>query len=391
MIEDTVLKGNIEFLNLGDILQLLGGNGSSGILRIISPYAPEPALVYFDKGNPVNASSGSLSGLDALYSLFGWTEGDFEFTRMEVSSERVITKGRMGIILDGLKLLDDGHIERLGTVSHDTRTAKYTDAEASDPPVIWGPLVDYMYVVDEEEFYDGETLLEEGKHGNWIWVILEGVVNIVKNTPSGAVTLLELGTGSFVGSVASFLVRNHSRTYSAKAIGNVQVGVLDSQRLAQEYSKMSYELKAFTMSIDRRLRVLLNRVVEYSGSESELEEFLTNKKKVIEQGDEEERLFRVQQGKASVVQQTENGYIPLLHLYRDDFFGCIPFLNIGHEPESASVLASKDLKIMTLNPDVLQKECDSISTTFKNILENVATCISSTTRVLNKQHTKLMK
>jgi hypothetical protein len=70
-------------------------------------------------------------------------------------------------------------------------------------------------------------------------------------------------------------------------------------------------------------------------------------------------------------------------LYRDDFFGHIPFLNIGHEPESASVLASKDLKILTLNSELLQKEMDTISITFKNILENVATAISSMTRVLN--------
>ena len=390
MNDETVLKGNIEFLSLGDILQLLGGNGSSGILRIMSPHALEPALVYFEKGNPVNASCGSLSGLDALYALFGWIEGDFEFSEMEIQSERIITKGRMGIILDGLKLLDDGHIERLGTVAPG-HTAKDADAEESDSPVIWGPLVDYMCVVDEEGFYDGETLLEEGKHGNWIWVILEGAVNILKDTPSGPTPVIQLGSVSFVGSVASFLVRNHSRTYSAKAVGDVQVGVLDSQRLAQEYSKMSYELKAFTMSIDKRLRSLMERVVEYSGSSTELDDYLADKKKVIEQGEDEKRLFRVQQGKASVIQQSENGYIPLLHLYRDDFFGCMPFLNIGHEPESASVLASKDLKILTLNPEVLQKECDTISTTFKNILENLATCISSTTRVLNKQHKKLMK
>jgi CRP-like cAMP-binding protein len=391
MANETILRGNIEFLNLGDILQLLGGNGSSGILRIMSPHASEPALVYFERGNPVNASCGPLSGLDALYSLFGWTEGDFEFTEMETHSERVITKGRMGIILDGLKMLDDGHIERLGQVSPDTRTAKFSDAEASDPPVIWGPLVDYMHVVDEETFYNGELLIEEGKYGNWMWVILEGVVNILKESPTGPMTVIQLGNGSFVGSVASFLIRNHSRTYSAKAFGNVQVGVLDSQRLSQEYAKMSYELKAFTMSIDKRLRSLMNRVVEYSGSQAELDDYLADKKKVVEQGDDEKRLFRVQQGKASVVHQSENGILPLLHLYRDDFFGYIPFLNMGHEPEFASVLASKDLKILTLNPEALQKECDGMSTTFKNILENVATCISSTTRVLSKQHQKLVK
>ncbi|MFC1875895.1 cyclic nucleotide-binding domain-containing protein [Thermodesulfobacteriota bacterium] len=388
-MKEDILQGNIKFLNLGDLMQLLGGNGSSGILRIMSPYAPEPGIIYFDNGNPINASCGMLSGLDALYSLFGWTDGEFEFTNTSVTSERVITKGRMGIILDGLKMLDEGRTERLGPVSMESRTAKYSDVGAA-LPVIWGPLVDYMYVVDEEEFHDGDAILQEGRHGNWVWVVLEGVIDIIKETASGPLTLYQIGNGSFVGSVSSFLVRNHSRMYSAKAVGDVQLGVLDSQRLAQEYSKMSYEFKAFVMSLDRRLRHVTDRVVEYSTKQIDLDDYLRYRQKVVEQGDDEKRLFRVQHGKASLVQKTDDGFVPLAHLERDDFFGYIPFLDLGHEPEFASVLASKDLKIQTLNPDILQQEYDNISTTFKNFIDNIATCTHSLTKVLNNRQKELM-
>jgi CRP-like cAMP-binding protein len=388
-MKEDILQGNIEFLNLGDLMQLLGGNGSSGVLRIMSQYAPEPGMIYFENGNPINATNGKLSGLDALYSLFGWTDGDFEFTSTNVTSERVITKGRMGIILDGLKMLDEGQIERLGPVSMDSRTAKYSEADAA-LPVIWGPLIDYMYVVDEEEFHGGDTILQEGRHGNWVWVVLEGVIDIIKETTSGPLTLFQIGNGSFVGTVSSFLVRNHSRTYSAKAVGDVQLGVLDSQRLAQEYSKMSYEFKAFVMSLDRRLRHVTDRVVEFSTKQIDIDDYLKYRQKVIEQGDDEKRLFRVQHGKASLVQKTEDGFVPLAHLERDDFFGHIPFIDLGHEPEYASVLASKDLKIQTLNPDIIQQEYDNISTTFKNIVDNIATCTHSLTKVLNNRQKELM-
>jgi len=389
MNDDNILRGNIEFLNLGDLMQLLGGNGSTGILRIMSPYAPEPGMIYFENGNPVNASNGTLSGLEALYSLFGWTDGAFEFTPTSISSERVITKGRMGIILDGLKMLDDGQVERLGPVSPDSRTAKLTDADAA-LPVVWGPLVDYMYVVDEEEFYDGDAILEQGRHGNWVWVVLEGVINIVKETDSGPLTLYQIGNGSFVGSVASFLIRNHSRTYSAMAMGDVQLGVLDSQLLAQEYSKMSYEFKAFVMSLDKRLRHLTDRAVEYASKKIDVEDYLKYRKKVIEQGEEENRLFRIQQGRVSLVQKTDFGFVPLAKLERDDFFGYLPFLDLGHEPRFASALASNELKIQTLNPDIIQQEYDNISTTFKNIIENNATCIHSMTKVLHKHQKELI-
>ncbi len=242
MDDQVILAGNLNFLNLGDIMQLLGGNGSSGTLRLLSKYAPGPGYIYFENGNPINASNGKLVGLEALYTLFGWTEGDFEFTRERFPNERLITKSRMGIILDGLRKLDDGQIEKLGPttiVAH----ADGATAGTGGIPILRGPLVDYMYIVDEEDFYEGDAIVEEGKHGSWIWVILEGIVEITKESATGPLPIVQIGDGSFVGSMASFLVQDNTRNATAVAMGNVQLGVLDSQRLAQEYSRMSHEFQ----------------------------------------------------------------------------------------------------------------------------------------------------
>ena len=92
MATSVVFAGDLSFLNLGELLQLLGTSGGSGILRIISKHAPEPGLIYVEKGNPINASIGSQSGLDAIYPLFGWTEGQFEFVREDVTCDKTITK-----------------------------------------------------------------------------------------------------------------------------------------------------------------------------------------------------------------------------------------------------------------------------------------------------------
>ncbi|MGD8344465.1 MAG: DUF4388 domain-containing protein, partial [Desulfobacterales bacterium] len=94
------LSGSLDFLNLGELLNLLGSNGSSGILQIKSSYNAEAGLVYLDKGNPINATNGTLSGLDAIFSLFGWTDGSFEFVQEEPTCQKTITKSRMEIILD---------------------------------------------------------------------------------------------------------------------------------------------------------------------------------------------------------------------------------------------------------------------------------------------------
>jgi hypothetical protein len=84
---------------------VLGSSGSTGVLRLISHYAPDPGFIYFVEGNPINAQNGEVEGLDALYSLFGWVSGSFEFTREAILAEKQITKSRMGIILEGMKLL----------------------------------------------------------------------------------------------------------------------------------------------------------------------------------------------------------------------------------------------------------------------------------------------
>ena len=161
MAQGVVLSGNLEFLNLGELLQLLGNNGGTGVLRLVSKYAKEPGLIYIDKGDPVDASSADRTGLDALYALFGWIEGEFHFNEENVDRKNVINKNRMEIILDGSRLVDDGKVEKLGPVSF-----KKADPNGSGRkqalPVIKGPFVDYMYVVDEEEFHEGDDIVVEG-------------------------------------------------------------------------------------------------------------------------------------------------------------------------------------------------------------------------------------
>ena len=364
-------------------MQLLGSNGSSGILRIHSPHMTEPGIVYFENGNPVNASDGTLVGLDGLYALFGWTEGTFEFSEERVPVEKVINRSRMGIILDSLKMLDDGEIMVLGGTPSDSEAKEETTDESGFQRVN-GPMVDYMYVVDEEDFYDGETIIEEGKHGNWIWVILEGVIEVIKETPKGPLTIMRISNGSFVGSLSSFLVKDHARSATARSLGNVQLGVLDSQRLSQEYAKMSTDFRRLIMSLDKRLKQLTNRVVEYHTQSINIESFIKDKQKIMRQGEAQNKIFRIQQGHVHIVQQDKESYLPLVSLSKDDYFGTFPFIDMGHEPDKASVLASKDLKIVSLDAGVFQQEYDNVSSTFKNIIENVATCVSATTGVIKK-------
>ncbi len=376
----SVLSGNLKFLNLGEIIQLLGSNSSTGVLRIKSKYAQQPGLIYIVNGNPVEASTGSAAGLDAVNALFGWLEGEFEFSEESVEKKNVIKKSRMEIMLDGLSMLDDGHIEILGPV---------TPTKGQDLSKIRGPLVDYMYVVDEEEAYDGSKIIVEGKHGNWFWVILEGTAEIYKETPAGPLTILRIGEGAFVGGIGSFLVSGSVRSATIKAVGNVQLGVLDSQRLTIDYAKMSPDFRTFVLSLDKRLQQVTDRAVDIQLNKILIEEFVKGKKPVMKQDESNEKLFMITAGEACIVRKAKHGYVSLATLEKKDFYGYVPFLDMGQEPFSATVLGSEDLEVKEMEPEIFQDEHNQLSATFKNIIDHLATCISVTTIIASDFHKKI--
>ncbi len=385
MASDIDFAGKLSFLNLGELLQILGSSAATGVLHIFNPHRAEPGSIVVEKGNPVNASNGSLSGLDALFSLFGWTEGRFEFVREAVSCERTITKGRMEIILDGLRLLDEGKIERLNPLPRNAEvpheSTETAGAKMDQPPMIRGPLVDYSYVVDEEAFYDGDEIVREGAHGNWIWVILEGVAEIIKTTSNGPLKLLRVADGAFLGSLASLLIGDSVRGTTVVASGNIQLGMLDSQLLSSELASLSPDFRTLIQSLDNRLRSLTGIAAGAYARNHAFMELIKGKKIAIREEQKEERMFRIRKGEVVVARGTPSGFVPLALLQHGDVFGHIPFLRIGHEPYSAAVFSTSDLKLEVVDSGKIETEHRQLSPTLRNVIEHIAACISATTLV----------
>jgi CRP-like cAMP-binding protein len=65
-----------------------------------------------------------------------------------------------------------------------------------------------------------------------------------------------------------------------------------------------------------------------------------------------------------------------------DFFGSIPFLNLGQEPHSASVYATNDMKVHAIHTDKLTAEYECLPSMLRNLIEHQATCISVTSLVM---------
>ncbi len=378
MESNIVLSGSLKFIGLGELLQLLGGNVSTGVLKLTRQDYEHPGLVYIVDGNPVNAEAGNIKGLEALNRLFGWMDADYAFHDEPVTCEHLIKKSRMEIILDALRMVDDGEIEKIGASGDDADEAAGTD-EGSELPVIKGSLIDYLYVVDEEEFSAGKEIVYQEKYGNWFWVILEGKVDVIRLLPEGKAPITRLSDGAFIGSIGSFMRKGSlQRSATVVAVTHVQLGVMDYDLLFKEYSELSPQLQAILASLDNRLRQVTTSCAK-ALLNSPLPHTMNKNLKLFNFKDDPESIFWIQAGEAVVVRQIGQDFIELCVLGPNDFIGHIPFLNTSHEPHSATVYVSADFKCQRVDLMRVKKEYNRVSKTFKNLIQHTTQSISVTT------------
>ncbi len=121
----------------------------------------------------------------------------------------------------------------------------------------------HSYVASEETYSDRETIIQEGSRNDWVYVILEGRVKIQRKTPRGLVTLGTLRQGAIMGEMAFLTPGQEGRSVSAVATdGPVRVGLLDSQRLSNEYEAVSPRLKDLMNLLIKKLKAANDKVCE---------------------------------------------------------------------------------------------------------------------------------
>ncbi|MEW5736397.1 MAG: DUF4388 domain-containing protein [Thermodesulfobacteriota bacterium] len=386
--EEIALAGRFRFLSLGEVLQMLGTAGCTGELRMYSRYAREPGLVYFSRGLPVNARAQELTGIDALYSLFGWLDGEFEFyDTVTVTVERTINMGLMEIVMDGARLLDDGQVKVLGP---DTGTAQDMP-EAERPakkkpklkgiPIIRLPFRNQKLIALEDTFERGEVVAGRNGAGAFLCLILEGFANVFKESEGGQIRICRLGPGALVGNIPAVTKTGSGQSISAVAAGAVKVGVFDASKLNADFARMSYQLRRILVSLDNRFVQVSDRVVEANSPNTDFRAFAANARTLIPQGDRGAGAQLITEGSAFVVRRSEEGIVPLARLSQGDFVGHVPFFSIGHEPNAAEVLVTANFKGNHIDTDRMQAEYDLLSPIVKHFVDHLTNCVSVTTMV----------
>ncbi|MBN1846963.1 MAG: cyclic nucleotide-binding domain-containing protein [Deltaproteobacteria bacterium] len=110
----------------------------------------------------------------------------------------------------------------------------------------------YSYIAKEEYYEDQEHIIDEGRRGDWLYVVLEGQVKVKKMTPKGVLTLDTLQKGEIFGEVSLWLAGKGVRTASVVAEGPAKVGILDTDQLLKDYESISPRLKSLMKSLIMR-------------------------------------------------------------------------------------------------------------------------------------------
>lgn len=101
-------SGNLESVNLEDIIQIIEINEKTGELVFTVYNGHHIGSIFFKQGNIIYAVTGGFEGEEALYELIAKNEGYVSFYSKEIDVPEKISGSNMAMLLEGSRMLDEG-------------------------------------------------------------------------------------------------------------------------------------------------------------------------------------------------------------------------------------------------------------------------------------------
>ena len=109
---DGVLRGNLSQMNVIDLVQSLEMGRKSCLLTLNR--GDEKCEMYVSEGQVTHAVYGSLTGDEAVFKVLRWTGGNFQIDFEGKTTERTTNLNTQGLLMEGLRLLDESKREEDG-------------------------------------------------------------------------------------------------------------------------------------------------------------------------------------------------------------------------------------------------------------------------------------
>jgi len=122
-------------------------------------------------------------------------------------------------------------------------------------------------IAAEETYSDGEIIFHEGNSGDWIYLVKSGQVELYRVTQGKKVVIDLIGPGAIFGEIA--FIDKKPRSASARAVGEVGLGVYDHDFLTREFNKLPSDIRLIIDHLARRLRKVTTVAVNLVGRRTE--------------------------------------------------------------------------------------------------------------------------
>lgn len=99
------MTGSLAHMSLPDLIQILEVNKKEGHLTIRE--GTKVGHILMKDGDIYSVTQGKYDGEKALYRLFAWNNGTFEFSPKAIFSEQKITMATTGLLMEGMRNLDE--------------------------------------------------------------------------------------------------------------------------------------------------------------------------------------------------------------------------------------------------------------------------------------------
>lgn len=111
-----------------------------------------------------------------------------------------------------------------------------------------------------EKYSDGQIIYKEGTHGDWLYVVEEGVVEISRMVNDKKVSIGILKEGEIFGEVA--YISKTERMATVTAIGEATVGVIDREFLDREFNQLSGNFQVILKTLALRLKKTTDALID---------------------------------------------------------------------------------------------------------------------------------
>lgn len=118
------VEGQLSDVTLPSLIQMTSAEMRKSVLLLRR--GSRQGAIYFEGGAVVHAAAGDRVGSEAIYELLRWREGEFRLENQVSSPQRTIDADVTGLLLEGLRRLDEEQVTREGN-GHSAPTKTWSE------------------------------------------------------------------------------------------------------------------------------------------------------------------------------------------------------------------------------------------------------------------------